>query len=341
MPMGDQSAIQTQTTTTMRGGVLEPLDHENTPLQAVIVKNGKIFIDNIEPLPSSSRSEDRNNSSNNNDENVPAMKTKTSPARRNSGPEMDEFDAQDADADDDDCVVDDDDGNVDHSKFSQEAFDSFMQAGDNEEDHHLEDSILTATHGQRQKPPRQTQHFSSNIQVPTTKTASSSSQSSPLVNGGAHTHNGFLELEDEEDLLTHRDDHIYLKQDFGAVDGLYFIREILPPSGQYYDAENSRHRDYGSSRGERGSMSNGIPRSRGGNAHYSNGGNSNHLDRRDPSPVPTLRSRPSSGGCRRRDSLNMEEYSCSFTEDIDSNHMVIEDEDSWRYVPLYPDTYYG
>ncbi|GFR62718.1 hypothetical protein ElyMa_003588000 [Elysia marginata] len=43
-------------------------------------------------------------------------------------------------------------------------------------------------------------------------------------------------------------------------------------------------------------------------------------------------------GCRRRDSLNLEEYS-TFDEDV--HRLLSEDQDnSWRYVPLYPESYY-
>lgn len=227
----------------MRGGVLEPLEHENTPLQAVIVKNGKIFVDSIEPLPPG---EDSNNNQNH-DENLPCS--------RQADQEPEEFD-----------LPDDDDDDVDHSKFSQEAFDCFMRAGDSDEDQ-LGDILIL---NQLQNPPP-----------------------SEEVNDTL----GLGELREDERLLSPRNDTIYLKQDYGAVNGPYFIRELPPHAEDFPDLLN--------------------------------GGSPVPL-----SPVPTSRV----CGFRRRDSLNMEEYS-TFSEDVD--HLLSEDMDSsWRYVPLYPETYY-
>lgn len=100
--MGDRAPFQAAALT-MRGGAVEPLkdvDGESClSLQTVVVKNGKIFIDSIDEV--------------NND---------ASGEKQRLEEELD-------------CLAgSDDDDDVDSTSFSEEDFESFMQASDSDED---------------------------------------------------------------------------------------------------------------------------------------------------------------------------------------------------------------
>ncbi|XP_012942887.2 serine/threonine-protein phosphatase 4 regulatory subunit 4 isoform X2 [Aplysia californica] len=289
--MGDRGLVHSPPPT-MRGGILEPLDHDNMPLQAVIVKNGKIFIDSIDPPVSSSSpsssSEDKesDNEARGEDRTVEEEEDVNDENKRLE----EEIDRLTGGVGDDD---DDDDYYIGNSKFSQEAFDSFMRATDNEEDDNIGDiMIYNQLHGKKEK------------SEPSSRT---------------------------------RDDNDDEDEDEGGRRYQYHIEQHpLPPHYQ----QQRLHQAGGSNSSP--SFPGSPRRSPVPYGFYPPGmGPYNGPEPPDVrvGPHPSDESPPRAGGCRRRDSLNMEEYS-TFSEDVD--RLLSEDVDaSWRYVPLYPEHYYG
>ncbi|XP_059161165.1 serine/threonine-protein phosphatase 4 regulatory subunit 4-like isoform X2 [Physella acuta] len=255
---------------TMRGGVLEPLepvDRDNhMSLQAVIVKNGKIFIDSIDPLDDGA-----------NDEN----KRMEEEIDRLTGGDDDDF--------------------IDNSKFSQEAFDYFMRANDNEDDIMIYNQL---------KPDKE----------------------------GNNRSNGQAEF--QHDHRHHFEQYDFHPQHYHeGSDGSSFLPEVLDDfSGNHVTQQGK-----GNSGNDKGSnhvyLRHGSPVSilhdirQLANYCYS-GQEKDYPDPDGDHPKDTSR-----GGHRYRDSLNLEEYS-TFDDDVD--RLLSEDMDaSWRYVPLYPEHYYG
>ncbi|XP_055879993.1 serine/threonine-protein phosphatase 4 regulatory subunit 4-like isoform X2 [Biomphalaria glabrata] len=313
--MGDRSLAQS-TPATMRGGVLEPLepvDRDNCmPLQAVIVRNGKIFVDSIDSLDHGVNDENRRL-----DAEVVDGGLDDDDVCENHGPSAEvngSIGGREEGISDENRRMEeeidrltggnDDDDDIDSCKFSQEAFDSFMSASEENEDelgdimiyNQLANGKETGIGGSisvRQAYQRRGQqnhihqfeqydyhphqHYHDNHDAEAT--------SGPFYNGGFSFH--------EEGNSSVADLHsIYLRHG--------------PPVHLMYDVRNiSTYETNGHELGE--SV--------------------------DPS------ARNSKAACRRRDSLNLEEYS-TFDEDVE--RLLSEDLDcSWRYVPLYPETYYS
>ncbi|KAH9504745.1 hypothetical protein Btru_062705 [Bulinus truncatus] len=319
--MGDRSLVQT-TPATMRGGVLEPVDRDNCmPLQAVIVRNGKIFVDAIDCMDDGGGGV--------NDEN------------RRLDAELDvvtdDLDCGVVDDDEDDVVrdenrrleeeidrltggggdEDDDDEYMDGGKFSQEAFDSFMRATDDNEDdlgdimiynqlaNGKDDSggggvtsgrqavqrrgQLNHVHQFEQYDYHPLQHYHDNNNAPDASDAHGG--------GGGPIYNG---------------NFVFHEEGTGNISDLssVYLRHGTPVS-LMYDVRNISAYDAAAATGA-------------------------HEPGVDGAADP---GRCNKGSCRRRDSLNLDEYS-TFDEDIE--RLLSEDLDSARrYVPLYPENYFS
>lgn len=231
--MGDRSLVQTPPPT-MRGGVLEPLEplgRDNClSLQAVIVKNGKIFIDSIDALDDGT-----------NDEN----KQLEEEIDRLTGGDDDDF--------------------MDNSRFSQEAFDSFMRANDSDDD--IGD-ILIYNELQEQQLNGEIEFENQDYIKYEYHSRAPFDDVADMVS--SNVHNGATYRVSDQDKVT---------LDSGCQTGA----DILGADGAALTSKLSGHH-------------------------------------------------------RRRDSLNLEEYS-TFDEHVD--RLLSEDlNTSWRYVPLYPENYY-
>ena len=269
----------------MRGGVLEPLDHDNMPLQAVIVKNGKIFVDSIDPPSTDTHdSDDEDDVTANDDVNDENKRIEEEIDRLTSG------------------VDDDDDDYISNGSFSQEAFDSFMRASDNEDDQIMIYNKLQ---------PEESEEIHQISDGPESRNNASHEEE-----GGSTT---FYQYDIEQHPIPADCEQQRMQQRRYPADVNGFYHGVSSPRCSpvpygVYSSDRTVHQQHG-------------------------------LDYRDPrcsdySYTPGTRGMPAgrSGGCRRRDSLNLEEYS-TFDEDVD--RLLSEDLDaSWRYVPLYPDTYY-
>ncbi|KAK3799244.1 hypothetical protein RRG08_054370 [Elysia crispata] len=400
----------------MRGGVLEPLGSENClPMHAVIVKNGRIFIDGMDEQAENEGSKvgsesgevggstfgvggkqhdspkimrdrdtcksktidsvhdlvsddvfcDKNTNENNNyinatkrdgrgsiDTSAIASTTEGSAesgSNKNSHASMTRLLSEESEKrleeEIDRLALEDDDAALMDGRFSQEAFDSFMRASDAEDDHLGDILLYNQLHGGGDTE----DHDKENLH---------GTRRTPLADGSGHIDVcADAEADSSEEEVRHhlnydlRDDHLLqyhyqVTPDDHNPDHL--DRFVYHPQHFHGDVPGEFNHHIADDMGVASSGQAHFPQQRSfspslqdfeGYPHYlrHQGGCMFPQLSEVPYPDQGISGRPT-GACRRRDSLNLEEYS-TFDEDV--HRLLNEDEDtSWRYVPLYPENYY-
>ena len=396
----------------MRGGVLEPLGSENyLPMHAVIVKNGRIFIDGMDEQTENEGGKTGTDGGEDGSSSTPVVSSKLTDSpkimrERDVSIRNTIGNVQDLGSDDvfsekattennnyinsiireggrgsndvvteessevdgstssknqagmtrllseesekrleeeiDRLALEDDDAALMDGRFSQEAFDSFMRASDAEDDHLGDILLYNQLHGGAETGDHDKENLhgarrnlpadgSGHIDVCADAETDSSAEE------GRHHLN--YDLRDDPYLQYHYqvtpDDQNPDHLDRFVRRSQYFHGD-LPGEFNHHIADDVGIGHSGFS----------PPRNYGPSIHDFNG-YPHHLRHPGglvspqllgaPYPDPGVSAR-SGGECRRRDSLNMEEYS---TFDEDMHRLLSEDQDtSWRYVPLYPENYY-
>ncbi|GFN97126.1 hypothetical protein PoB_002363200 [Plakobranchus ocellatus] len=370
----------------MRGGVLEPLGSENClPLHAVIVKNGRIFIDGMDDhqghendrvkagnesgdgastssvstcdLSSSKTTSENNNYINtaqhdnigNPDTTIAtpdqecAESTKSCVKNFRMNRSMSEESEKRLEEEIERLPLDDTDRDYDamlmDGRFSQEAFDSFMRASDAEDDHLGDIMLYNQLHGEEKGDHEKENAHGSRRSLHADGTGHidvcADAEAEALDEGRHHL---TYDLRDDQLLEYHYqlvpDDHgdkpSHFASHYHGDVPTEFNHHIADDSGISGNSDFPPPRSYSPCIQDFESYPRHLLQQ--GYVSPNFGTPFPEPDRYEAIP------RRSGGGCRRRDSLSLEEYS-TFDEDVD--RLLSEEHDtSWRYVPLYPENYY-